>query len=275
MDVQTLIALPLWYLITVAAILGAVMASFGNVVAYRLHTNASLNGRSRCFSCGTTLQWYELVPVLSYLTLRGRCRTCRARIPTRDVVVEVVSALGYVLIFLTAPSVWLLVLNWALFTTLLIIATYDITHYIIPDELVLLVAGLGMVAFTFDHWPLQVSDGLALLSTVAISAGLYAALWKVSGGQWLGFGDVKLAAALALFLSFEAAFSMVVLSFWIGAAVGVALMGVSWLQRAHAHWMPAREALTFKSEIPFAPFIVAAFLVVYMYDVSVLALFTF
>lgn len=275
MDVHTLVALPLWYLVTVATILGAVMASFGNVVAYRLHTNASLNGRSRCFSCGTTLQWYELVPVLSYLLQRCRCRSCQARIPARDFVVELVGALGYVGVLLTAPTLPLLLLNWLLVTVLLIIATYDITHFIIPDELVVAVAGLGMVVFALSHWPLQVSDGLALLSTTAIAAGLYAALWKVSGGQWLGFGDVKLAAALALFLSFEAAFSMVVLSFWVGAAVGVALMGVSWIQRTHARWVPAREALTLKSEIPFAPFIVVAFLVVYMYDISVLALFTF
>jgi len=269
-----LASLPLWYLLTVVAILGAVMASFGNVVAYRLHTNASLNDRSRCFSCGQTLRWYELVPLVSYVALRGRCRCCRSRIPTRDVVVEVVSAVGYVVVFLTAPTLFLVVLNWALFTTLLIIATYDITHYIIPDELVCIVGGLGVAVFTLRHWPITLSDGLALVSTLAIAAGLYAALWKVSGGRWLGFGDVKLAAVLAPFLHFEAAFTMVVLSFWIGAAVGVGLLGVSWLQRLYARWVPAREALTLKSEIPFAPFIVVAFLVVYMYDVSVLSLFT-
>lgn len=266
--------MPNWYQFGVVALFGAVMASFANVVAYRMHTNASLNGRSRCFSCGHTLSWYELVPVLSYLMQRGRCRACQARIPLRDLLVELVTAGLFVSAYILATSGTQLFVYWLLISLLVVVTLYDIEHCIIPNELVAVVASVGLGVFLWQSWPLGVSDVSGLLLQVAAAAGLYATLWKFSGGHWLGFGDVKLAAALGPLLTVEQAFSLVVLSFWIGAAVGMCLV---YLPHVH-HWFQRgrrlRRRVSFKSEIPFAPFITIAFLVVYMYDVSVLTLFT-
>jgi leader peptidase (prepilin peptidase)/N-methyltransferase len=266
--------LPLWYQLVVVGFLGAVLASFANVVAYRMHTNVSLGGRSRCFSCGHQLRWFELVPILSYTALRGRCRACRARIPARDVVVELAMAGLFVVVYLSFTGITVL-LSWLLLVLLLIVALYDLEHFIIPDELVLALGALGLVVAGVTAWPWVSDDFISLLISVVVAAGVYFGLWQYSYGRWLGFGDVKLAAALGLFLTVEQAFSMVVLSFWVGAVVGLGLVYIPklLLQLGVAH--APRAALTMKSEIPFAPFIVVAFLVVYMYDASVLSLFSF
>lgn len=269
-----LTGLPFWYVLVLVAILGAVMASFVNVVAYRLHTNATLSGRSRCFACGHTLVWYELIPIVSYLLQAGRCRQCHARIPVRDFLIEIVGAGLYMAMALAFSDVVVVVLSWLLVSTLLTIAVYDLDHFIIPNELVVVVGLLGLVYFGYTHWPITGSAVLSLGWTVLTAAGFYAGLWKVSGGRWLGFGDVKLAASLAPFLSVAAAFSTVVLSFWVGAAIGGGLVIVAWLQRRWQQGARANGHTRLKSEIPFAPFIVGAFLIVYTYGVDVLGLFT-
>ncbi len=263
-------SLPYWYQLLVVGVLGAVMASFINVVAYRLHTNASLSGRSRCFSCGHQLSWYELVPFVSFLSLRGRCRVCQARIPLRDFIVELLGALLYIVVYVTFVDPITLFFSWVLVSVLLAISLYDLAHFIIPNELVLIVAAVGVAAYSYQNWPLALTDFSNGLLLVLVAAGFYAVLWKYSAGRWLGFGDVKLAAALALFLTLEEAFSMVVLSFWIGAVVGLLLVFLPVLLQRH---VPTHRSLHMRSEIPFAPFIVAAFLVVYIYELSVFAFF--
>ena len=265
--------LPTWYQFAAVLVLGAVLASFANVVAYRLHTNASLSGRSRCFSCGHTLQWFELVPVVSYVVLRGRCRECRSRIPRRDLWVEILMAGLFALSYALAATFVQLLLWWLLIVVLLIVTLYDVEHYIIPNELVVALATISLAVFVASAWPVTVPALLNGGLAVVAAAGLYAALWKFSGGAWLGFGDVKLAAALGPLLTIEQSVSMVVLSFWIGAVVGIVLVLLpQWWRRAWAS-AHARPALTFKSEIPFAPFITIAFLVVYIYGIDVFSLF--
>ena len=272
--VQLFLATPVWYQYFLVVFLGAIMASFANVVAYRLHTNATLGGRSRCFSCGHTLRWFELVPIVSYLSLGGRCRACRVRIPRRDLWVELLTAGLFLSAYILAPSVGMMLLWWLLVVLLLIVTVYDLEHFIIPNELVGMVALVSVGVFLGTAWPLTMSAVYTGALSVITAAGLYAALWSYSNGSWLGFGDVKLAAALGLFLTIEQAFSMVVLSFWIGATVGVVVVyGPYWWRRAYSR-SRSTSPTTLKSEIPFAPFITAAFLVVYMYGINVFSFFT-
>jgi prepilin signal peptidase PulO-like enzyme (type II secretory pathway) len=98
----------------------------------------------------------------------------------------------------------------------------------------------------------------------------------VSKGTWIGFGDVKLVIPLALMLGFASTFSLVVLSFWIGALVGLVLMAFQKLRRrGQPHLRLLDRELTMKSAIPFAPFLILSFLTIYLFGIDVIALLTY
>ena len=270
--------LPTWYLPLVVFLLGAIVGSFCNVVAYRFHTGRSINGRSHCLSCGQQLRWFELIPLVSYLLQRGRCRHCKSWVPTRYLLVEVATGLIFLASYLAAASLVELLLFFGTGALVVVTALYDMDHYVIPD---VFTVAFTLLAFGQQAWWWY--TGAATLSLVGVSglaalaaSGFFFLLWWLSRGRWLGFGDVKLAFPLALFVGASGAFSFVVLSFWIGAAVSVALLSVLWLwQRGQPGLQSARRPLTMQSAVPFAPFLLASFLAVRLGGVDVLALLTY
>lgn len=259
---EALLLLPSWYLATLVVFLGLIIGSFLNVVIYRLHTGRSLQGSSHCLSCGTPLRWYELFPVLSYLALRGRCRTCFSYIPLRYVLVELGAAALFYLAYLVVPLSPLLLVWFLLLSLLLVITAYDLYHLIIPDELVVGVGTVSLVLFAltpgaWGDWQLWLTHALAALGAFSFFGGL----WYVSRGRWIGFGDAKLAIPLAFVLGPYATFTFVVLSFWVGAAVSVVLLIVQALLKRGQHRLSKYGVtITMRSEVPFAPFIVISFL---------------
>lgn len=275
-----MIFLPAWLTAVIAFTFGAIIGSFANVVIYRMHTGRSLNDRSHCLSCGTQLRWYELVPLISYVALLGRCRTCGCWIPVRYLTVELAVALSFVLIAFTVNEPTIAALLAVLCVVLVIGATYDLYHLIIPDEVVwgsAVVAGTLLLyeAYRAHHlW--IVADGVL----GGIGAFLvYAGLWYVSAGRWIGFGDAKLAIPLGMLTGIAGIFSLIVLSFWVGAATSLIVIGVQALTSARR--VPAypnggienqARYLTMKSEVPFAPFLIAAFYLVMFFRADVLAL---
>lgn len=268
--------MPAWfstYVTVFVFVFGAIIGSFLNVVIYRFHTGKSINGNSHCMSCLRPLLWYELFPLFSYLALRGKCRTCGSYIPPRYFLVELMTALGFVAIYFHGGSVETLFLTGVLFALLMVIAVYDVYHFIIPNELVILVS---IVALSFAGMTLFEERDITVLIP-AILSGLaaflfYGGLWKVSGGRWIGFGDAKLAIPLGFLTSFPGVFSMIVLSFWVGAAVSLVLLGIQKIaKRGKIHLQIFGSQLTMSSEIPFAPFLIVGFILSYFYGVDVLA----
>lgn len=268
------------YFSIVAFVFGAIIGSFLNVLIYRLHTGKSLNDRSHCLSCQKPLRWFELFPIFSYLTLRGRCRGCRSYIPVRYALVELLTACSFLYIYLITDSAFELILLCTLAATLIVGLVYDLYHMIIPNEvpLVLLVVAVLIVTVHYREEGLLLGVGLPLLCGL-LASGFYGLLWLASQGRWLGLGDAKLAFPLGLLLSISGAFSMIVLSFWIGAGIALLLLAY---QTARRYLITKRysrhpvvnyeQYLTMKSEIPFAPFLVLAFVLVYFLGVDVLAL---
>ncbi len=117
-------------------IFGAVVGSFLNVVILRLNTGQSIvSGRSKCFSCAKKLRWYELLPVISFIFLRGKCSACRANISWQYPAVEIVTGLIFLQIFNEFSFYFLLSTFYFLlvFSVLIIIAVYDYRHQIIPN----------------------------------------------------------------------------------------------------------------------------------------------
>jgi leader peptidase (prepilin peptidase)/N-methyltransferase len=253
------------FILVVVFIFGAIIGSFLNVVLYRLHTGKSLNGRSHCLSCGKTLQWYELFPIFSYVSQQGKCRGCFSHIPSRYLFVELLTAVSYVTLWhFFAYQYEVLFLYAVLTAVLVVILVYDIRHTIIPDELTLMV---GLIALGFlGHGFIDSPSALFLITHIfagLCSAFFFWGLWYVSKGKWIGLGDAKLALPLGIIVGLGGVFSMVVLSFWIGAVISLGLLGLERLLKRgkmSLHFLGA--PLTIKSEVPFAPFLIVGFFLV-------------
>jgi leader peptidase (prepilin peptidase)/N-methyltransferase len=189
------------------------------------------------------------------------------------VLVEVLTAGLFVIAFMSIPFGLGLLLWFILMALLVIILVYDLYHLIIPDELVVAVSLIAiLIVCQASAW--QISTELLPHVYAALGAFLfYGGLWKVSAGRWIGFGDAKLALPLACILGPLGTFSFVVFSFWVGASVSVLLLGVQkLLQRGKHRLSKYGFSLTMKSEVPFAPFMIIAFLLVALFKLDVLAL---
>ena len=254
----------IFILVLIFFVFGLIIGSFLNVVILRLNTEKTFGGRSGCMSCQHKLSWYELIPVFSFLGLGGRCLKCKSKISIQYPIVELLTGLIFGALFLKFQDVFFLsTISFSLtyafyaaaFSLLLVIAVYDLKHKIIPDELALI---LGILAFfgLFFFNSLGFSPHLPtiweFLSGLLISAP-FALLWLVSSGKWMGLGDAKLAIGLGWLLGLSRALSGVVVAFWVGAIVGIALVIFS-----KKHGM--------KSEIPFAPYLVLGTILAFLFE---------
>jgi leader peptidase (prepilin peptidase)/N-methyltransferase len=253
----TMILLPL-----VIFLVGLLVGSFLNVVILRMHTGRSVvTGRSSCARCARTLHWYELIPVFSFLALRGKCRTCKAGISFQYPIVELVTALLFILLYIKIPlSLGFTEYSWvsylgALIAScfLVVIAVYDYRHKIIPDEAVYPLMLLALIAIIVKStfFP-AFSPVHAVVEGVLVGLPFFL-FFAFSKGRAMGFGDVKLALALGWLLGVSRGYAVVILSFWIGAVVGLFLIGM-----ARGHSM--------KSQIPFGPFLIIATLIVVLWE---------
>jgi leader peptidase (prepilin peptidase) / N-methyltransferase len=255
-----------------AFVLGTLIGSFLNVVILRTHTKRTLGGRSRCMSCGTALTLVDLVPIISYLALVGRCRHCGARISPRYLVIELLSGVLYMGAVLSGVGFPLLLIELLFLSILLIIFVYDLEHLIIPNEYVIALTPLAFGLLMFRGWGSNATiilDVLAPMLTFAFFGGL----WAVSKGRWIGLGDAKLSIPLALAVGFSQVFSLVVFSFWLGAVISVSLLVMSRaLKRGKQPLRFFGIPLTMKAEVPFAPFLIGSFLLVYYAHADVFTL---
>ncbi len=250
-------------------ILGAIIGSFLDVVAMRWGTGKSLEGRSQCFSCSSTLIWLDLFPILSYFFLRGRCRSCHACISPEHILVELVTGFVFLSLALQYEGQLVYVLLLAVvYSFLIVIGIYDIKHTIIPDKLVFVfgILSLGALLFFGDITLWNLLAGILIPLPFAL-------LWFLSKGRLMGLGDAKLMVGIGWLLGLQLGIVAVMVAFWIGTAVSLSIMGVQAL-RAQRRFHPMARKLIMKSEIPFAPFlIVGTFLVQIWGDSLLLGIF--
>ncbi len=220
-----------------AAPLGAVIGSFLNVVIHRLPLGQSLSTpRSHCPACEQPIKPLDNVPVLSWLALRGKCRSCGVSISARYPLVEVVTALAFAAVVLTRgvdTELW----AYLPFTAVLIaVAGIDLDHRIVPNKIVLPAALWALVTAALlrtDQLPELLISGSAAFALLLLAALAY------PGG--MGMGDVKLAGVMGLYLGSAIAPALLV-AFATGSAVGL--------------YAVAREgSAARKKAVPFAPFL--------------------
>lgn len=255
----------------VAGILGLIVGSFLNVVVLRQGAR-SLSGRSKCFSCESTIAWYDNVPVVSWILLRGRCRSCGSKISIQYPLVEALTgalfataAWGLVPPALVFSEVLWLLAHGALIALLVAIAVYDMRHTIIPDKWAYSAAAMALILGLLAR---PDSEIFTLLAGPITALPLFT-LWYISGGRWMGLGDSKLALSIGFFLG--PLYGLVALwyAFTIGAVVSIVLFILvpQLLGFAHSRGIirlrNAPQRLTMKSEVGFGPFLVVGFFVVW------------
>ena len=258
----------IWVPVLAAGFFGLLIGSFLNVVIYRLPKMlerewaagcAELSGqplpeqkpfnllvpRSRCQACGHQIRWYENIPVLSYLALRGKCSACGTAISIRYPMVELVTGL------LFAWCVWRWGPNlsggmWCLFAAMLVAMTLiDWDTTLLPDVLTLPLLWAGLIAADLRWIPVPLSD--AVWGAVAGYMSLWLVYWAfklATGKEGMGFGDFKLFAALGAWFGWQALVPIILMASVIGAVVGIV--------------MKLNSSLREGGQIPFGPFLAMA-----------------
>ncbi len=261
----------------VLAVLGLIVGSYLNVYILRLNTGKSTAGRSGCMSCGGKLTWRELIPVISFFVLRGRCGTCGSRISKQYWMVELLTSLLFVLVWLQVFDLLTTVVSLAIVSTLIIIAVYDIRHTIIPNQTVYAFLVLAVLAYGLSTGPLVApalwpSYGMTMVYSAMVTSLPLFTLWFVSKGAWMGFGDVKLTLGFGAMLGVYQGIMAIMLGFVMGAIVGIFILYAPRVISSFRLRGGAKK-ITMKSEVPFAPFLIAGFLLVFLLDFDLIVLF--
>jgi len=249
-----------WSVIAVVFVFGATIGSFLNVCIVRLPEERSIvRPRSHCPSCGHEIAWYDNVPVLSYVLLRGRCRGCGTRISPLYPTVELLTGALAVALW-TRLGTTLAFAGYFVFAAALVTITFiDLDHQIIPDVISLpgIVVGLA-VSFVS---PLVTPLG-AVLGVVAGGGVLLAvatAYQMIRGVEGMGGGDVKLLAMIGAFLGWQSVFVTLMVASLIGSIIGVGLM--------------IHQRADTKLAIPFGPFLAGGALVSLFFGDRILAFY--
>jgi len=221
--------------IVIVFVLGLFIGSFLNCVVYRLHEKKSfLRGRSFCPQCKHNLSWWDLVPVFSFLLLRGKCRYCKKKISIQYPLAELLTAIIFVLVF----EFYSINLFWLVITALLIVIfIYDLNYLLIPDS-VLIIAIILTLFYLFIS-PVFILN--YILSGLGASA-FFLIIYLISKGKWIGFGDVKLAILIGLLVGWPNIIISLFSAFLLGAIIGIGLI------------LTGKKKL--KSEVPFGPFLI-------------------
>ncbi len=221
--------------IIIAFIFGLIIGSFLNVCIYRIPQNESIVfGPSHCMQCKTELKWYELFPLFSYIFLRGKCRTCHARISIRYPLIELLNGVLYAIAFYRYKSIQQAVTIALFFSILIIISMIDLDTMLIPNRLVAAIFVLGIASIWI--FP-EVSIFSRLIGSVIISIP-FLLIAIFTGG--MGGGDVKLMFAAGFFLGAK--------SVVIAALIGIVLAAICGI---------IIKIKTKKSKIPFGPYLSA------------------
>jgi prepilin signal peptidase PulO-like enzyme (type II secretory pathway) len=255
-------------------VFGTIVGSFLNVVILRMHTGRTVGGRSACMSCGNTLKWYELAPIISFIFLKGRCRKCQSAISIQYPLVEFIAGalfaiFAYKEFFLSGEfslvTTTLFFIKCLIWSVLLVIVVYDLRHMIIPNTASFLFALLALLLLAIriwqsDNFRFEVSS--SVLGALALFLFLYA-LWAISNGRWIGLGDAKLAVGIGIYLGLAQGVSALAFSFWIGAVVALSILAGERL-KDNFGLRKGIKSLTMKTEVPFAPFLITGMFVAEM-----------
>jgi len=238
-------------------IFGLCIGSFLNAVIWRLHRKESFfKGRSYCPKCRHSLGARDLIPLLSFLLLKGKCRYCKEKISRQYPVIELATGLLFCLVYwqgleyrdilhLTPYTLYLL-RDWFFIAVLVVIFVYDLKYYLILDKVTIPAIVLAFIV----NLLLKIPFTNLLLGGIIVS-GFFLLQFLVSRGKWIGGGDIRLGFLMGVMLGWPKAIVALFLAYIIGALIGVILIIL--------------KKKTWKSEIPFGTFLAVGTVITLLY----------
>lgn len=235
------------FLTVLAGLFGAAIGSFLNVCIYRIPAEESIvRPGSRCPQCKSPIRWHDNIPIISWMALKGKCRDCANPIPARYAVVEALTALVSVVLFLKFGPTMKFISAFAFAAALIVITFIDLDHQIIPDVIslpgipVFALAAIFFMGLSWQESLIGVLLGGGVLYLIAFFYYLF------THREGMGGGDIKLLAMMGAFLGWKSLLFILLVSSFLGAIVGISLMAFK-----GANW---------KYAVPFGPFLaIAAF----------------
>jgi leader peptidase (prepilin peptidase)/N-methyltransferase len=235
------------FLAFIVFLFGLIVGSFLNCVIYRLGEKKSfLKGRSFCPNCAHVLSWKDLIPIFSFLILRGKCRYCGKKISLQYPLIELFTGILFLATFyhlrdqlFSLQGIFTLFYYWTILSSLIVIFVYDLKNYLIEEKIVyfsILVCLIFNLIFSISEIKNKILSSLFL--------GLFfLSIVLVSKEKWMGMGDAKLGALIGIFLGWPKIIPALFFSFFVGSIFGIFLIIL--------------KKKSLKSEIPFAPFLVS------------------
>lgn len=248
---------------TIVGLLGLICGSFVNAYVYRIHiarskqtsknlNNSIITGRSYCPKCKHILSTYDLIPVISWIFLKGKCRYCKGRITAQYPLIELLTTVLFIISYkfwpysLIGPHIFILIF-WLLILTILIAAAlYDYKYMILPNSM-LLIALIATFGYAISKFIALHPSNFILNSLIGftLGGGIFYIIFQISAGKWIGGGDVKLGAILGLILGSG---MNAILMIFISSLLGV----ITFLPLSIAGKMGIKKL------IPYGPFLIAA-----------------
>lgn len=253
-------------------LLGLAVGSFLNCIIYRLlQKEAFWRRRSYCPNCGHKLRALDLIPLFGFIFLKGRCQYCQKKISWQYPLVELVTAVLFILVYLKNPIFYpeinlqtaviqfiFLIRNWFFVSVLLFIFIFDLKYYLIPDKIILpaiiitLILNILLIyrdlLYSIDNFKILINFFIAVL----IGGGFFLIQFLISRGRWVGGGDIRLGVLMGLILGYPTILLALFLSYLVGAIIGTGLVITG-----RKRW---------KSQVPLGPFLAGATIVVLLYQ---------
>ena len=234
-------------------ILGACLGSFANVCIYRLpKTKQIISGRSFCPKCKKKINWYDNLPIISFLFLSGKCRKCKKVIPLRYLIVELITGISFLLIYLNFENLYTITFLSILSLILIMIFFIDLENFIIPDSLNFIIMGLALLKNFLPNFDTSliheinqsIIGGMVGYLSIWLIIYLYKTFKKIDG---MGFGDAKLMAGIGLLFGWQS----IPFIIFVASILGLIFVVPSLIKKQK----------TMRTEIPFGPFIIVACLI--------------
>ena len=233
--------------------MGACLGSFANVCIYRLpKTKQIISGRSFCPKCKKKINWYDNLPIISFLFLSGKCRKCKKVIPLRYLIVELITGISFLLIYLNFENLYAIIFLSILSLILIMIFFIDLENFIIPDSLNFIIMGLALLKNFLPNFNTSliheinqsIIGGMVGYLSIWLIIYLYKTFKKIDG---MGFGDAKLMAGIGLLFGWQS----IPFILFVSSILGLIFVVPSLIKKQK----------TMRTEIPFGPFIIAACLI--------------
>lgn len=254
-----------YFLIVLIFIIGVVIGSFLNVVIYRTYYDKKMSGRSYCPQCKKIISWYDNIPIFSFLILRGECRSCKKKISWQYLVVELITGILFLIVFLKLYFKFFIALNLSvdfillidilrsllIVSVLVVIFVQDLKWYIVLDRVILPAVA---VIFIFDL--ILGKDILNILLAITVGAGFFLAQFIISNGKWIGGGDIRIGALMGVILGFPQILISLFIAYIGGSIIGLLLIAIGKKEMG--------------SKVPFGTFLTPATFITFLWGDKIL-----